>query len=295
MLHRTHLRKSRAAFTLVELLVVIAIIGILIALLLPAVQSARESGRMTHCKNNLRQLGLAVHSHHTSFGQVPESLDWSKEARGWIPLLLPHLDSQNLYDKLVGIDFNLRDPAAIPVVQAVLPALICTADDSALQLSGVQYQWVGAPMALTNYKGCIGDPKMSPLFEGSENNHMKSPNTGMFWRYSFQDPVTFDQVTDGLSNTFLIGEDVPEYNHHSAWAYSNGDWSGCSPPLNYKPDPYDADHWPTMMGFRSRHVGGVNFVYVDGSVHTLADGVDQDLYRAYSTRAGGEPTISISR
>ena len=108
--------------------------------------------------------------------------------------------------------------------------------------------------------------------------------------------MRLDQVTDGTSNTLMMGEDLPEYNNHSAAFYSNGDWGSCNIPLNYMPDPPTPASWWYVMSFRSRHPGGAFFCLADGSVRFLSETIDSNcsatrigLYQQLSTRAGGEP------
>ena len=289
----------RTAFTLVELLVVIAIIGVLIALLLPAVQAAREAARRAHCTNNLKQLGLAIHNYADAHKVVPCSFDWGGPAGGWIPRTLAFIAQQQLYDQFAIVKFKIRDPNCLTAIQTILPSLRCPSDESSGVLSDQQYQWVGTMVALTNYKGCIGDPRMGGGgVSGSDDRHPISPNTGMFWRYSFQNPVSWRLIPDGLSFTFMVGEDVPEYNHHSAWAYSNGDYASCHQLLNYMPNPPDADNWPNAISFRSRHTGGANFCFADGSIHFIDEAISFTLYRALSTRDGhifgnNEPPLEV--
>ena len=117
-----------------------------------------------------------------------------------------------------------------------------------------------------------------------------SPNNGLFWRMSYQHPVNFRDILDGLSNTLMIGEDVPKYNYHSAWFFSNGDYCSCHRPLNYLPKtaPTGPGSWPTDMSFRSLHPNLVQFAAADGSVKSLRDNVDFTQYRALCTRAGAE-------
>jgi hypothetical protein len=103
--------------------------------------------------------------------------------------------------------------------------------------------------------------------------------------------VKIAKVTDGTSKTFMLGEDVPEYNRHSAAFYSNGSWCSCNSPLNYGigQDPETiADYWYDAQGFRSKHPGGVQFCLADGSARFLSDNVDNVAYRVSCTRDGNE-------
>lgn len=284
---KSNVARAQSGFTLVELLVVIAIIGILIGMLLPAVQQVREAARRTTCMNKIRQLGISIHNYESAHRLIPHSEDWSNANRtGWIVKILPFMEQDNLHSLLAENNFNL---GATPVVyQHIWEALICPSDDSALTLSDTQYQWEGTFVATTNYKGVCGDPRMSTQWPGSPDVHHTSPNVGMFWRHSHRDPVSFGQITDGLSNTHMLGEDLPRYNDHTMWSYSNGDWSGCSAPLNFKPDPPTPRYWRTGKAFRSEHPGGASFCRADASVAFVSDTIDHTLYRALSTKAGGE-------
>ena len=338
----------RRGFTLVELLVVIAIIGILVALLLPAVQAAREAARRAGCSNNLHNLGLAVLNHHDTKRHFPVSIgmgsDYVNEAPagvdqpavGWILNTLPQLEEQALYDQFQrggafegsyqdgrcrapavgkGLASNKNGISVPALMQTQLSILQCPSDESVKQVSSNQWQWLGCQAATTSYKGVIDDTWANEFGGGTFSNlipaayrsgiyqgsppigtsqydcHRDTRCRGFFFRQSFQKPVTMAKVTDGASKTFMIGEDVPEYNRHSVAFYSNGSWCSCNTPLNYgigqNPDTI-ANAWWDAQGFRSKHPGGVQFCLADGSVRYVSDGVDNILYRTTCTRNGGE-------
>lgn len=341
---RRSLAKWRG-FTLVELLVVIAIIGILVALLLPAIQAAREAARRTSCINSLKNLGLAALLHHDVKKHFPVSMGYPDPGEapgieqpcvGWILNLLPQLEEQPLFDQFkkggafegtyrisicrapregVGLG-SLKDGVSVPeLMKSQLEVLHCPTDESALLLSNSQFQWVGCEVAVSSYKGVLGDTWLGQRDGGLFNNDAsqypsgqyeeRSPNPadqrdchrdircdGIFFRHSFQRPVRISKVTDGTSKTFMIGEDVSTFNRHSTAFYSNGDWCSCNIPLNYglleqDPEQFSLAWWDAQ-GFRSRHPGGGQFCLVDGSARFVADSVDNVLYRTTCTRNGGE-------
>ncbi len=309
-------RKTSRGFTLVELLVVIAIIGILIALLLPAVQAAREAARRMQCVNNLKQLALGCHTYaDVNKGTWPISISmWSEPpspkqvttGKGWIVGILPQLEQQNLYaqfDFRGGMDSGkgLLNAVNREAIKADLPFIRCPSDPSARTLGTTQFQMENIPVRWTNYKGVMGDNRMggsSSAFPGTEPDcHNRSPCNGTFWRNSYQHPVRMADFLDGMSSTAVIGEDVPEHNLHSAWCYSNGDYASTHVPLNYMPDPPTPGEWWNTISFRSRHPGGANFAVGDASVRWVNQNVDSKLYRAFSTRDAGlfgnqEPPIT---
>ena len=173
-----------------------------------------------------------------------------------------------------------------------LDILRCPSDESASQPSDQQYQWKGVLVTLTNYKGCAGDAWLGggrwPRGNRPVNDYSTAPQTGILFRTSYLTPVKGSQITDGTSNTYLIGEDVPEYNWHSVAYFSNGSFLTTDAPLNYLPIPPTPDRYEDVFGFRSRHAGGAHFAMADGRVQFYDEGMDYLLYQALSTKAGDE-------
>ena len=297
----------RNAFTLVELLVVIAIIGILIALLLPAVQAARESARRSQCTSHLRQLALGCLNYEASQHTFPVLMaGWHRPPHpadqengiSWIVGVLPHIEQQPLFDAFeaagafdgdVLSNGGVHRPECRELMQTQLPILHCPSDGSSVKLVTQQHQFSGIPVAPTNYKGVGGDSWMLGQWGGRQPQCFnEAPCTGIFYVNNYQFPVRIAQITDGTSLTFLIGEDVVEQNVHSVAFYSNGSYLHTDTPLNYfvyPPEPLD---WPNIMGFRSLHPGGAHFALADGSVQFVSESIDYDLYKALSTKAEGE-------
>lgn len=297
----------RRAFTLVELLVVIAIIGILIALLLPAVQAAREAARRSSCTNNLKQLGLAVHNYHDVYQMLPISISmWAEgpnpsavhNGKGWILSSLPYLEQKPLFDQFQAAGVFVTEmttwqtnATCQALMKTRLPVIECPSDVSA-KTSTQTAQWGGIEVAVTNYKGCIGDTRMggaASIHPGTEPDcHNTVRCNGIFYRNNYQDKLRLAHIEDGTSGTFMIGEDVPVQNIHSAAYYSNGDYASCHAPLNYFPKPPTPGDWWNVISFRSMHPGGANFCMADASVRFISQSIDYNLYRALSTKARGE-------
>ena len=279
-----------AGFTLIELLVVIAIIGVLVGLLLPSVQSARESGRRTACVNNLRQVGIALHNHEDAFKSLPAG--WLpggqlKAEWGWPAFLLPMIEEQALHDALNVTGQTLRDAigdgTTRPLLQTVISAYRCPSDLTPPLLpggnnSGPEYNRLfdcdNCPAdfepATSNYVGNGGLNDPMPVI-GSNGN-------GIFWS---EVPIKFADITDGLSKTFAVGE-----RHDRCRAAT---WIGVRNPPG--PDMWGS-YWvrarvsmklndprpiaPTNTcteGFSSGHPNGANFLYCDGSVHLINDDI----------------------
>jgi len=286
--------KSRG-FTLVELLVVIAIIAMLVTLLLPAVQAARESARRAQCLNNLKNISLAVQNFHSAKTRIPRSHNYEElSGRGWITETLPFFEEQNKYDAMepyfegkFGANQGINHPDLANIVNQPIAIFRCPSAGSQ-EVSTQQYQWTGKQIALTNYKGIVGNTRMGGAGVGSDDCHRSPDCRGLFWRFSFMKTIRFKNISDGLSKTFLAGEDLPRFNFHSGLYHGNGDYSSTHFPLNLKPNPPKPADWPTSITFRSDHPGGGYFAFVDGSVAFINDDVDFDVYRFLSTRNGDE-------
>ncbi len=334
-------------FTLVELLVVIAIIGILVALLLPAVQAAREAARRNQCVNNQKQLALAVMNFESSRGRFPVNyggFDFGTGGRsklasrraeetgvGWIVEALPYIEESALYDEFdaAGVfegffnrgnpsGLGIKRPEARELVQREIENLQCPSDVTVTELSDNQFQWDGILVSRLSYKGNGGNPihisvngsadgPGTDLLEEFPHNtnyedfygQSGAPGPGVLYYASYLSPTRFRTITDGTSKTILIGEDVAEQNRHGATYYANANYSSTNVPLNTFGVPHPATGpamsgvdgrlaWFEQSSFRSRHPGGANFAWCDGSVSFFQDSIDLELYQALSTRNNDE-------
>ncbi|MCI0456940.1 MAG: DUF1559 domain-containing protein [Gemmataceae bacterium] len=300
--------RSRPAFTLVELLVVLAIIAVLIGLLLPAVQRVRAAADRMQCTSHLRQLALAVHSHHDAHkrlpynqflgphGAGPDSRAWS-----WLARLLPYLEQNNLSQQGGLPGKTLRQSG---VAHQAVAIFLCPADSPLGSARTDAGNLEGFAVGHTNYKGVSGSNWGDDLegvglqFDtdwrhrgagGSFDGHAQGD--GVFYRGDWRRRLRLEHLRDGTANTFLIGEDVPEVTQWCSWPYANNANGTCSIPPNVKrPDgsDYPAGNWQNNESFRSRHSGGVHFAHADGSVHFVQDSIALQVYRAMATIQGGE-------
>jgi prepilin-type N-terminal cleavage/methylation domain-containing protein len=282
---------GRPAFTLIELLVVIAIIGVLVALLLPAVQAAREAARRSSCQNHLKQIALACHNYHDTTGKLPPaSTAPSLAGSSGFAAVLPFLEQSNLYS-LYDFSKGNSDPVNLAAVSQRIPTYICPSCVFArtVPIAGCDAN-NRAPGTYAFSTGAL-DPW------GTNNGAIATAAT----------PQTdFASILDGTSNTFLAGE--------SHWNFKDYLW-GSAPPtpcsgqvrggFTYWSSPYPLATAFTTRGpfnpkamagdsrrlsnFRSNHPGGVNMANVDGSVKFVAETIDHALLDALATRDGGEP------
>jgi prepilin-type processing-associated H-X9-DG protein len=301
---------------LIELLVVIAIIAILIGLLLPAVQKVREAAARMKCQNNLKQLGLAIHSYHDAQGQIPPNAkkifyNWTADSKApgpdtwtWIARILPYIEQGTLaarYNIPQGTLGQAQDGIA-----TIIPVLLCPSDGTETRNPATDWANIpGISLGLTNYKGCSGSnwgfntsstfttafpvadlslgPNPNPAQDGLDHGN------GIFYRTDGNRRLMITDITDGTSNTFMIGEDLHSFdNHCGGWAYPNYVNSTCAIPLNYADPGHTYTNWPNRYSFHSKHTSGANFCFADGSVRFVNDGINLATYRALATIRGGE-------
>jgi prepilin-type N-terminal cleavage/methylation domain-containing protein/prepilin-type processing-associated H-X9-DG protein len=305
----------RHGFTLVELLVVIAIIGMLVGLLLPAVNAAREAGRRTNCTNNMKQMGLALINFHDEQGHFPPGygsfqnyVDGATDTSpgwGWGAYILPYLDERPTY-KLINLSLPVQSQQNATAIQTFIKTYICPSDlppQAAFAVTDGFAKTVGTA-APSSYAACCG----SDAFDTFD-----ATGSGIFYRNS---KTRMADITDGASHTIMIGE--------RAWAYSKGIWAGAISggvimrgALNTNPGSPDGSapaatlvlshcHLVNTQGdtdgglddFSSLHPGGANVVHADGSAHFIisipSDNPDGSytanslLFQTIGTRAGGE-------
>ncbi len=280
-------RRSSRAFTLVELLVVIAIIGVLVALLLPAVQAARESARRAQCVSNLHNMALAALNYHDAKGHFPVDEDYSNfgpqqieltpgtqtrqpvtdptraagklSGAGWIVEVLPQLEQAALYAQFrpyldkswrMKLGINANEPQLRTALQSQPEILLCPSNE----LKGPrddQFPFNSPPeapgspvaVAVTHYKGNAGDgnfeytapewPRGFYTYYPTIPCYIGPECFGIFWRYTYvRNGVKLKEITDGTSNTILMGEASPEDGNSPAWS-SDGDWAITGVPLNW--------------------------------------------------------------
>tara|TARA_R110002111_G_scaffold262794_1_gene341066 strand:+ start:2189 stop:3133 length:945 start_codon:yes stop_codon:yes gene_type:complete len=312
--------KNRKAFTLIELLVVIAIIAILIALLLPAVQQAREAARRNSCKNNLKQIGLALHNYHDTFSSLPpgsivyyNGSKYNGHGWTWHASILPYLDQANLYDQIQGPTSSgmgsesggVSDPKQQLAGQTVLSVFWCPSQPDVT--TGAQKNGYSP----SNYNGNMGTligSGSDDCIGGSVTDvaGMLAPSgcmnaDGVFYISS---SVGFRDITDGLSNTIMVSEVIDSggdterlggYGSDRKHCFSNG--ADSNPPTEMSEYLIAAESNDPINGYAeeaagSYHTGGAQFVFGDGRVRFLSENIDMTLYQALSTRAKRE-TLSL--
>jgi prepilin-type N-terminal cleavage/methylation domain-containing protein/prepilin-type processing-associated H-X9-DG protein len=315
----------RAGFTLIELLVVIAIIGILIALLLPAVQKVREAANSLKCRNNLRQLSLALLNYENTFAIFPDGSHCTGASacfQDWAISILPYIEQDNLYREF---DFhNYQVPAGLNENQtpAALAQLVktfaCPTDPDAFQAMN-PYAGPGQSKLYmpSNYKAVEGVIPYNPYADtywdrydnaGTLMDAGHKPLRGLL-HVSRADKglgaETVAAVIDGLSNTIVVGEytTTTSESHRAFWAYSYWEWTSSAvvptKPWTLLPSYDDCavaekksggntDYSPCKRGWSSLHSGGINFAFGDGAVRLIGRQVDMYTLAALATISGGE-------
>jgi prepilin-type N-terminal cleavage/methylation domain-containing protein/prepilin-type processing-associated H-X9-DG protein len=307
-MHRVEESGSRTAshrrrgFTLIELLVVIAIIGLLIALLLPAVQAAREASRRTQCRNNLHQIGVALHNYHDAHRCLPPGYVSAYDSSGtdtgagwgWGAILLPYVEETNLA-KSIHFNQAIESPSNATARIAPVNVYLCPSDTSTPTWDAVKRDAIGnvlstiCMIASANYVGVFGVTE--PGVDGE----------GVFFRDS---KISMRDVTDGTSNTLMVGE------RSQTWCQAT--WTGAVTDASLFPPPksqalpvvqiaagmilgHTSEGPPNAPGlecnnFSSLHGQGANFLYVDGHVQYVSTFIERKVFNFLATRAGGEMT-----
>ncbi len=290
----------RRGFTLIELLVVIAIIAILIALLLPAVQQAREAARRSSCKSKLKQMGVALHNFHDVHGALPAGSirdGNNQEAWGWGAYLLPQLEQAPLFDDLDVFNRRLRDLGGSAANRALartsLDIFLCPSDPAEEINARRHFDGSGWPgggngrVATANYIGVCGTGNVS---DTNNNGVLRmAPNNSEYALTKFRD------ITDGTSNTMMVGE-----RSYRCWA---GAWAGNRNPRGNGPRGADYTMGRTQIAmngaigsntngcrqsFGSEHTGGSQFCFSDGAVRFVSENININTYRRLGRRNDGE-------
>ncbi len=314
---QSHGRKR--GFTLIELLVVISIIAILISLLLPAVQQAREAARRTQCRNNLKQIGIALHNYHDIYNTFPPGYSARNIAApapasgetgpgyAWSFAILPQLEQTNL---AASVNINLDAAAAVNLAAIqgkTVPAYLCPTDPAPINFDVTDASGGTLNLPTANYAGIAGydNVTMNP-----------GQGTGIFYRNS---RVRFRDITDGTSSTICVGERMHKHNFNPPMATvnANSTWYAAipgvmrpagmmsMPMMTEGPASMILGHvgQPPMMGmpamertpnttnhivhFSSQHTGGVQFLLCDGSTHFISQNIDYSVFRNLGERADG--------
>ena len=257
-----HRRSVNAGFTLIELLVVIAIVGLLVALLFPAVSATREASRRMTCTNNLRQIGVALQMYHEKQNRYPiGGIEWrgggdpSRRQLAWSAFLLPYLEQQAIYDQL-DLSLAFDSPENAEAAAVVVSVYVC-------------------PTSLRGTK--LVDGRGPCDYGGIYGERISGPNSPPKGTMLYDRAVRSTDIRDGLSNTLMVAEDT---------AWSDGQWINGRNifdqafAINASPD-FEND-------IRSDHPGGANTVFANGTVRFLDEAVALPVLASLCTRAGGE-------
>ncbi|HWL07203.1 MAG TPA: DUF1559 domain-containing protein [Planctomicrobium sp.] len=293
--------RKKAGFTLIELLVVIAIIAILVALLLPAVQQAREAARRSQCKNNLKQIGLALHNYHDSHNTFPPG--WIGVAANvpnpeggngfsWGTFILPYLDQGPLYNSF-NFRLSMTHADNLPFIKTKLTVFQCPSDPKP-----DTFTEDGVELATANYVGLFGTGEIHECYHEFEEGHGigECIGNGAFFLNS---KVLIRDFTDGTSNTLMVGErttftDEDGEKHYATWGGAiPGKEGAASMVLSH------AEHGPNHSkrnsghghahgeDFGSSHTGGAHFVMADGHVVFISENINEETFQRLGSRNDG--------
>lgn len=303
--------KPRTAFTLVELLVVIAIIAVLIGLLLPAVQQAREAARRTMCLNNLKQLGLSLANHESAKKKLPVGANLVN-GLSWRVVILPYIEQSSLYERfdLAPGDWNAGPNKEGPnkLVHGLnkIPSFNCPSQPLDLAGNGSSTLQDGRKTYTSDYHGVAGPKGVSPKGVAYLVNSTPAGQGG----FGLQGTLTRDvaarmqDFVDGTSNTLAIGEVAVTWNGQPL-ASDGADWTrgmgwvapttsgmaSCRNVNNGLNVPYNGVF--NDISFGSRHANGVNFARVDGSIGFVPNEIDLVVLKSLASRNGDEVNVTI--
>jgi prepilin-type N-terminal cleavage/methylation domain-containing protein/prepilin-type processing-associated H-X9-DG protein len=295
------MRPVRSAFTLVELLVVIAIIGILIALLLPAVQSAREAARRTQCNNNLKQLGIGLQAYHDTVRKFPPGGFWNGgqnkgNALSWHVMLLPYIEQLNLYNRFNFNGNYYNTPASnYSLCLGETPAFLCPSakeDRSGTETVGSSHTQP------THYVGVMGPKGTAPGGAAYPNSYGTNFPHGGFSKAGIMlagESVKMRDIFDGTSNTFIIGElSWKEANCYRIWLRGciSGSGGHCPSTKNIftaiNSTPYNGSNFNDVSMGSMHAGGGAQFLMADGSTRYINPSIDFNAYLGLASREGSE-------
>ncbi len=316
----------RTAFSLIELLVVVTIIGILVALLLPAVQQAREAARQMQCTNNLKQIGLALHNYHSAIGSFPPgnlrrtkvdtcpgapepATSYSTHFGSWLIAILPYIEQKTLWDRY-DLRYDNESPQNQAVRETFVSAYLCPSETEQTSLgtpaTGPAAQ-AGAKYAPGSYRAMSGRSDDGFNFLDSEmtlHTYARESRGPIHmvgvWGYTTE---SLDTIKDGSSQTLLVGEATASTNlpYRTYWAYPYAYYtlSGATDEPRTLWGDFDrcvdaggpTDDIPCKRGWGSVHPSGINFVYCDGSVRLIPKTIDMRIFGDLATIDGGEATM----